>query len=374
MSSVSTVSSSSNGSFRLQARNLFLTYPQCDAPSDFVEGALRAKLKHFEWAIIAREAHADGHAHLHAFVHLSKPCNFTSPTCLDLVCPGGTVSHGNYQGARDPAASLDYVCKDGDLRLCGTTLEAARSCFSVAGKKRNATALIMEELDAGKDITEIGTDHPEHMTFIMLHMDRLTNYHTQKTLAKARPALTFDKAQTGFPPHREDSEICQWLNRNLLKERPFSEKQLWIHGPTCHGKTTLKNKLSECLRIYSVPNEDFYDDYKDTLYDLIVFDEYGHANCKTIQWLNAFVDGSTTPLRQKGKQTVKRKNLPIIVLSNMSIREVYHKCSEPIFATVARRFHEVALTAPMEVQILTSVPAPIGNSGPTEGTDVIPIE
>jgi len=211
----------------------------------------------------------------------------------------------------------------------------------------------MEELDAGKDITEIGTDHPEHMTFIMLHMDRLTSYHTQKTLAKARPTLTFVKAQTGFPSHQEDQSICQWLNANISKERPFSAKQLWIHGPTCHGKTTLKNTLSQCLRTYSVPNEDFYDDYKDTLYDLIIFDEYGHSNCKQIQWLNAFVDGSTTPLRQKGKQTVKRKNLPIIVLSNMSIREVYHKCSEPIAETVLRRFVQVELKHPMEVEICT---------------------
>jgi len=365
------MSSSSSRPFRLNGINLFLTYPQCSVPSDFAEGALRSKLKHFEWAIIARENHADGHTHLHCFVHLSKPCNLTSPTCLDLVCPGGIVCHGNYQVARDPKASLDYVCKDGDLRCCGTTLEAARNCFSVAGKKRNATELIMEELDAGKDITEIGTDHPEHMTFIMLHMDRLINYHTQKTLAKARPALTFAKAQTAFPPHPEDSLICQWLNRNLLKERPFSKKQLWIHGPTCHGKTTLKNKLSECLRIYSVPNEDFYDDYKDTLYDLIVFDEYGHANCKTIQWLNAFVDGSTTPLRQKGKQTVKRKNLPVIILSNMSMREVYHKCSEPIFATVARRFLEIELKAPMEVEIVTAEP---GADTSTGNSDVIDLE
>lgn len=361
---MSDVSSSSNG-FRLAAKHLFLTYPQCDTTAEYVEGALRAKLKNLEWAVIATERHADGHTHFHVFVRLTKPSNFTSPTCLDLVLPGGSVSHGNYQGARDPGATLDYVCKDGDLRLVNTTLEAARACFTTAGRKRNATELIMQELDAGKDITEIGTEHPEHMTFIMLHMDRLTAYHTQKTLAKARPTLIFEKAQTTFPCRPEDVAVCNWLNANLMKVRPFSEKQLWIHGPTCHGKTTLKNTLSQCLRTYSVPNEDFYDDYKDTLYDLIIFDEYGHANCKTIQWLNAFVDGSTTPLRQKGKQTVKRKNLPIIVLSNMSIREIYHKCSEPIFETVSRRFVQVELKAPMEVQILTkdadvsTTPSPI---------------
>lgn len=350
---MSEVVSSSHGVFRLAAKHLFLTYPQCDATTEYVEGALRSKLKHFEWAAIARELHADGHPHIHVFVRLTKPCGFTSPTCLDMVLPGGIVVHGNYQAARDPGASLNYVIKDGEVRWVNTTLDDARACFTTAGRKRNATEIIMEELDAGKDITEIGSDHPEHMTFIMLHMDRLTAYHTQKTLAKARPTLTFVKAQTAFPCRIEDQSICKWLNDNISKDRAFSQKQLWIHGPTCHGKTTLKNTLSQCLRTYSVPNEDFYDDYKDTLYDLVIFDEYGQANCKTIQWLNAFVDGSTTPLRQKGRQTVKRKNLPIIVLSNMSIREIYHKCSEPIYETVSRRFVQVELKAPMEVQICT---------------------
>jgi len=338
----------------LHGTNLFLTYPQCSIlPSD-AEDIVKRKLKNYEWSIWGKELHEDGSPHLHAFVRLTKPCNFTTPTCLDIA-GGGLVSHGNYQVARDPKACLNYVVKGGQVECFNTTLDAARAMFTAAGRKRNATELIMEELEQGKDITQVAFDNPEHMTFIMLHMDRLEKFFTQRILAQEQPKLTFEKAQTKFPPKEWDSNVCKWLNKNLLENRVFSQKQLWLWGPTCHGKTTLKNRLSEMFRIYSVPNEDFYDEYKDTLYDIIIFDEF-HGQ-KTIQWMNSFCDGSICPLRQKGHQTVKRKNLPIIVLSNLSIRQCYHKVSDQIYETILRRFQEIELGAPLEVEILASSPA-----------------
>jgi len=356
-SSSSSSSSTTNVTFRLQGTNLFLTYPQCSVlPSD-AEDIVKRKLKHYEWSIWGKELHEDGSPHLHAFIRLTKPCNLTAPTCLDLIV-GGVVSHGNYQVARDPKACLDYVVKGGQMECFNTTLDDARAMFTAAGRKRNATELIMEELHEGKDITEIGAAHPEHMTFIMLHMDRLEKYFAQSILAQARPKLTFDKAVPKDPnPMPWDLAICQWLNQNIGQTRAFSQKQLWIHGPTCHGKTTLKMALQEICRIYSVPNEDFYDEYKDTLYDLIILDEYQPGSTKTIGWLNSFVDGSETPLRQKGKQIVKRKNLPVIILSNYTMRQLYHKVSETIFATLARRFEEIALGAPLEIQLISKDPA-----------------
>ena len=80
--------------------------------------------------------------------------------------------------------------------------------------------------------------------------------------------------------------------------------------------------------------------------------------------MNAFVDGSTTPLRQKGKQTVKSKNLPVLVLSNLAMRQAYHKCDQSIFDTIARRFEEVCLEAPLEIEILTKERETASSDGP----------
>lgn len=337
--------------FRLHGVNLFLTYPQCAVLQADAQATLGRKLKYYEWSIWAKELHEDGTPHLHAFVHLAKPCNLTSPTCLDLVA-NGVVSHGNYQVARDPRATLDYVCKGGDIQCFNIDLASARTLFTAAGRKRNATELILSEMNAGKPLTKIAREHPEHSTFIMLHYDRLKHFYTESVLEQVILPLTFEKAQTKFPPNLWDSEICKWLNHNIHHTREFSQKQLWIWGPTCHGKTTLKNTLSQCLRIYSVPNEDFYDNYDDSLYDLITFDEFNHE--KKITWMNQFCDGSVCPLRQKGDQTVKKKNLPVIVLSNKSISQCYSQSAAHILATIQRRFLEIELGAPMEVEVVTT--------------------
>lgn len=362
-----------SGTFRLHGVNLFLTYPQCDTSFVDAEASFKRKLKHYEWSVIAREKHADGTPHLHAFVRLKLPCNLTAPTCLDIIGTGGVVSHGNYQVARNPSASLNYVCKDGEVECFGTTLDSARACFTTAGRKRTATELIMDELHTGMDLTLVAKKYPEHSTFIMLHYDRIERFFAQTILAHLCPSLIFVRAQTQFPPKLWNSQICQWLNSNLMAQpRPFSKKQLWIWGPTCSGKTTLKNRLMTCQRIYSVPNEEFYDEYKDTLFDLVIFDEY--LGGKTIQWMNQFCDGSEMPLRQKGKQTVKRKNIPVIVLSNLSIRSVYHKVDQAIYDTIARRFIEVELGKPMELELLTRQAGSTAESALEPSNDTAVIE
>lgn len=352
-SSSSSSSSSTNVSFRLHGTNLFLTYPQCSILPTDAEDIVKRKLKNYEWSIWGKELHEDGSPHLHAFIRLTKPCDLRTPTCLDII-GGGLVSHGNYQVARDPKACLDYVVKGGQVECFNTTLDAARTMFTAAGRKRNATELIMEELQAGKDLTEVARDHPEHMTFIVLHSDRIEKFFAQTLVAATKPKLTFVKAVPKCPdqPMPWDLGICQWLNQNIGQHRAFSQKQLWVYGPTCHGKTSLLIRLGEMLRIYTVSKENFYDEYKDTLYDLIIFDEY-HAE-KTIQWMNSFCDGSVFPLAQKGKQTVKRVNHPIIVMSNLSMRQCYHKVDQSIFDTLYRRFEEIALGAPLEIAVETT--------------------
>lgn len=346
-----TTSNIRNGVFRLQGTNLFLTYPQCSVlPVDAIH-AFKTKLKNYEWSIVAKETHDDGNPHLHAFVRLSKPCSIATPTYLDLLGTGGVLSHGNYQVARTPKACIDYVVKGGDFQCDNITLERARDQFTSAGRKRTATELIMQELDEGKDITFIARDHPEHMTFIMLHADRLQKFHTMSLLAKEKPSKTFVSAQAVFGQSQAwDLSIANWLNSNLFKNgRPLGTPQLWIQGPTGCGKTTLVMKLAECCRIYFVPDEDFYDEYSDANYDLIVFEEFKHQ--KTIQWMNKFCDGQVCPIRQKGHQAVKRKNHPIIVLSNLSMREAYPNVPDHIFNSISRRFLQISTGDKLRVEL-----------------------
>lgn len=91
-------------SFRLNATYLFLTYPQQNATAEALLDFLKTKIKTITFARIAEEVHEDGSPHLHAFLQLSKRCDIKAPRYLDF-----NGKHGDYQLARDPDKSLEYL-------------------------------------------------------------------------------------------------------------------------------------------------------------------------------------------------------------------------------------------------------------------------
>lgn len=340
----------SSGSFRLQSKDLFLTYPQCDARPGDVYTHLRTVLKNLTCAAICRERHESGDPHLHAIVQLAKRCDFHSPNCLDIPNGHGGVFHGNYQPVRNKRACFDYITKDGEVEFFNTDMEACRTYYrGITAKRKLGEAF--EQLREGRDIAELFTD-TEFQTCAIMHQDKLMKalsaVKVWNALKLKKKFVSAQSVSGGLPSMR----IAGWLNHNLMKERPFAQKQLYVHGPTMHGKTTLVNQLRMCLRTYFVPTgEDFYDHYDDSRYDLIVIDEF--KSQKTIQWMNMFLDGSVMPLKQKGKQVVKEKNLPVIVLSNYSLRDAYHRCEDTRLETLERRFEIVELTEPIALDIST---------------------
>ncbi|AEF12629.1 replication initiator protein [Chenopodium leaf curl virus [VEM]] len=105
-------------SFRLQARNIFLTYPKCDIPKD--EALLL--LQSLPWSIVkpiyirvAREEHADGFPHLHCLIQLSGKSNIKDARFFDLTHPRRSAGfHPNVQAAKDTNAVKNYITKEGD--------------------------------------------------------------------------------------------------------------------------------------------------------------------------------------------------------------------------------------------------------------------
>lgn len=68
--------------FRLSAKALFVTYPQCPVPKDTMMAHLAGKLD-VEWAMVAQEEHKDGNAHLHALIKLNKKLDTKNARLLD---------------------------------------------------------------------------------------------------------------------------------------------------------------------------------------------------------------------------------------------------------------------------------------------------
>lgn len=366
MSSSSSVVSEIPKEYRLNAKDLFLTYPQCDVDPNELLRNLQSLLKHFAFAAVSCELHESGDPHRHAIVHLSERCDFSSPNCLDIHDGRGRDFHGNYQSARSAGDVLRYVEKDGEVVTCGATLEDIRTFYGRktgsrgAGSggagpsaKRQRLGEILRLYNSGTSWTSIcANEDLAHMA--VLHMEKVIKMKhmmdVEQALALALTFLSITPEQGGLPA----LEISTWLNKNLLRPRVFGQRQLYIHGPTMHGKTSLVMLLITCMRCYFLPDEDFYDDFDETKYDLIIYDE--SKTQKTITWWNKFLDGQPCPLRQKGRQTMKKKNLPVIVLSNYSLKEAYHIAEEHHLASLERRFQIVTLTSPIRFA-LTTVPA-----------------
>ena len=81
--------------FRLNATHLLLTYPQCPVEKQEAFDFLMERL-HPELLLVAREVHADGNYHLHAYCKLNPKGNFTDPHFADLRI-GDQRYHGNYE-------------------------------------------------------------------------------------------------------------------------------------------------------------------------------------------------------------------------------------------------------------------------------------
>ncbi|ABI85402.1 REP protein [Desmodium leaf distortion virus] len=104
--------------FRLAARNIFLTYPQCDIPKD---EALQM-LQNLSWSVVkpvyirvAREEHSDGFPHLHCLLQLSGKSNIKDARFFDLTHPRRSANfHPNVQAAKDSNAVRNYITKEGD--------------------------------------------------------------------------------------------------------------------------------------------------------------------------------------------------------------------------------------------------------------------
>jgi hypothetical protein len=92
----------------------------------------------------------------------------------------------------------------------------------------------------------------------------------------------------------------------------------------------------------------WFDAYSDD-YDFIYLDEYrGHC---TVRILNSLAEGRQMPLPRRGiTPIIKKKNLPLIVCSNMSPYEVYSKCGPLSLEALVSRFLIVYLPHPIELK------------------------
>ncbi|AMH87770.1 replication-associated protein [Pacific flying fox faeces associated circular DNA virus-15] len=301
------------GSFRLRGTQFILTFPQCDVKKEVAAERIDiAWGKDLTGYVVCEENHKDGTPHLHVYLKFENRKSFSKVDCFDFI----GQKHGNYQVVRSTLKSIEYVTKGGNYVAKGVDVE------SIKKKKAPKNQEIAKMLLDGKSMAEINEDH---CGYVMINKRKIEEYETWVKCEKIK------KSKIDWIPPSLDGltdanlQIATWICSNIRQNRAFKAPQLYIHGPRNLGKTSLVEWLERSLSVYHMPTmEDFYDLYSDD-YDLVVIDEF--KGQKTIQFLNQFLQGSVMPIRKKGSQGDKSKNLPVVILSNYTLSECYVKAA-----------------------------------------------
>jgi len=216
---------------------------------------------------------------------------------------------------------VEYITKKGDYVSEGISVE------DILKKQSPKNDKVAKMISDGKSIDQVAD---EESGFFMMNKRKIEEYDSWVKVKKAKESL---QPWLEFTPEQVEGmnscsqEIALWLNENIQKPRKFKQAQLYIYGARNLGKTTLIRWLESFVCVYWMPRlEEFYDSYNEDFHSLVVLDEFKAH--KSVEFLNSWLEGSTLPLRKKGSQGEKRKNLPTIILSNYSLNQCYPKMAE----------------------------------------------
>jgi len=311
--------------FQFNSKSVFLTYPQCDySLESFATNIEKLFGSNIDKCIAAQELHQDGNTHLHAAICLKAPFRSRDARCFDLLAHSHPNINSRFKGGWKKA--FKYVMKEGNF----LTLPKDLDLETLLVEKDPKTERVARMIKFGTSLDEVDNQEPGYM---LVHLQAVQRYHSFIELKKRRNEFAMAQLQKVLVQPAEhyssdwNQEIASWLTSNIRQKRSHRQAQMWIKAPPGAGKTSLLMWMEKIfnLSIYYWPrDEKWWDGYSDGCYDLIVLDEYRAQ--KMITELNPILSGDPTPLsRRNAPPLVKRDNLPVIILSNFSPMEAYHK-------------------------------------------------
>jgi len=275
------------------------------------------------------ETGEDPGRHIHTCFKLNKKMKIRRPDFFDNLFG---EKHGDIQTCRDYRACQIYCNKDGNVITKNVDIDAVvESTRTKKGVKHETVANFCRKKP--RTIFEVDQKFPG---YTIQHLSKIKDYlilQDARRSSELQPYYGIDQAKT-MMLGRDNPPLIQlvsWLNENLNKPREYRQKQLWLHGKSGVGKSTLLSDISQYFNAYQVANEEKWWSGIDSTKQIIVFDEY--TGYKTISDMKRLLDGSEFPMPQKYATLPflkKRKsmNIPIIICSNSTPEQIYHKVKE----------------------------------------------
>lgn len=282
--------------FRINARNLFLTYPNCGAKQEcftFLKRRFDADLRYL---LVAQETHESGEPHLHAVVCLSRKINITGASSLDF-----NGHHGDYKAARDLAASITYCKKDDPVPLT----YGQPPTFGQRNLWESARGA--ESFDSFMDAVA-NIDYKSYV----IHHDKIESFARKKY--KSDPVLYTNPFTNWIPNTAMDSwaleNIENWVPN--IANRP---KSLILIGPSRLGKTAWARKHGEHVYFNGTWNMGKLDSLGPTTKYAVWDDLYNWESFNYKQWLGGQWEFEVSG-KYRSPRTITAWGRPSIVCCN----------------------------------------------------------
>nr|CRI68473.1 Replication protein [Pepper huasteco yellow vein virus] len=228
--------------FRLNAKNYFLTYPQCSISK---EEAL-AQIQNLSTPVnkkyikICKESHEDGQPHLHVLIQFEGKYQCTNNRFFDLVSSTRSAHfHPNIQGAKSSSDVKTYIDKDGDTVEWGEFQIDGRSARGGQQSANHTYAKALNAASAEEALQIIKEEQPQHF-FLQFH-----------NIVSNANRIFHTPPEPWVPPFQLSSfnnvpEIMtQWVSENVCDAaaRPMRPLSLVVEGPSRTGKTLWARSL-----------------------------------------------------------------------------------------------------------------------------------
>jgi len=367
---MSSSSASPQPKFRLSSKTFFLTFPQCDYPlEDFVQKVkdfFSQKNRIIQKAVASQEKHQDGHPHLHLFIVINKQISTCNPAYFDtLVDPPkhpNIVSH--LRGSH--TQTIQYVIKDGNYLTFPEefNLQAQLNSNPVTedGKKEPMAKVVARAIHEGASLQDLDQIYPHYVMTHLGPLERYLEFKSRQALQQTRakgPPDTFSVRPADGHSSFSNIQLATWLNSMIFnRSLPHRPTQMWVKTAPGAGKSSLISQLEDQfgVSVYRWPlEEQWFDGYVDGAYDLIVLDEYKAQ--KKITQLNPILSGDRVPLSRRGLPPyVKRDILPVLILSNYTPREAYHKSLPAALESLESRIKLVVYLPGEQIRLVSDLP------------------
>nr|ADD92139.1 replication-associated protein [African cassava mosaic virus] len=228
--------------FRVQAKNVFLTYPKCSIPKEHLLSFIQTLSlpSNPKFIKICRELHQNGEPHLHALIQFEGKITITNNRLFDCLHPSCSTSfHPNIQGAKSSSDVKSYLDKDGDTVEWGRFQIDGRSA---RGGQQSANDAYAKALNSGSKSEALNVIRE------LIPKDFVLQFHNLNSnlerIFQEPPAPYISP----FPCSSFDQvpdELEEWVADNVRASaaRPWRPNSIVIEGDSRTGKTIWARSL-----------------------------------------------------------------------------------------------------------------------------------